>query len=104
MKSTCYFVALCFIALFFLGCKKEQTPSEPNVPQLNSKMAAAGLAPLTVVTIAGNPGAEEGYVDGTGNKALFTSPLGIGLALDGSLLIADTRTNKIRQVTQAGVV
>jgi hypothetical protein len=67
-------------------------------------MAAAGLAPLTVVTIAGNPSAEEGYVDGTGNKALFTSPLGIGLALDGSLLIADTRTNKIRQVTQAGVV
>jgi hypothetical protein len=104
MKSTGVFVALCFMALFFESCKKEQAPSAPTVPELNSKLAAVGLAPLTVITIAGNRDAEEGYIDGTGNKALFTSPLGIGLGLDGNLLIADTRTNKIRQVTPAGVV
>ena len=58
MKSTGFFVALCFIAVFFEGCKKDQTPSAPTVSQLNSNLAAVGLAPDVVA--GATPGAGVG--------------------------------------------
>ncbi|HEX8953638.1 MAG TPA: N,N-dimethylformamidase beta subunit family domain-containing protein, partial [Polyangia bacterium] len=50
----------------------------------------------TVTTIAG--GAIDGYVDGPGASARFRWPLGLAVAADGTLLVADSENNCIRAV------
>jgi DNA-binding beta-propeller fold protein YncE len=51
-------------------------------------------------TIAGVPG-EGGYVDGDGRAARFNGPVGLQLAADGSLIVADTSNHVIRKITIA---
>ena len=53
----------------------------------------------TITTIAGGA---EGFADGAGDKALFNTPSGIAVTLDGNLIIADTGNNRIRKLTPAG--
>ena len=57
-----------------------------------------------VTTIAGNPTASPGSVDGMGLNARFRFPWGIDVAPNGDLWVADTRNDQIRKVTPAGAV
>ena len=63
------------------------------------KVTAAG----EVTTLAGLAGV-DGSTDGTGSAARFYSPAGVAVDSSGTLYVADTYNNTIRQVTPAGVV
>ncbi len=62
------------------------------------KITAAGV----VTTVAGSGAAD--FIDGTGVAAAFNHPQGLALTAAGDLLVSDTDNNRIRKVTQAGVV
>jgi len=49
-------------------------------------------------TIAGKPGV-GGYTDGDGPVARFSGPVGLQVAADGSLIVADTSNHVIRKIT-----
>ncbi len=57
----------------------------------------------TVSTIAGIPGI-SGDIDGDNSVALFNEPWGLCVGKNGNILVADTRNNKIREITPDGVV
>lgn len=57
-----------------------------------------------VTTIAGDPNASTGLVDGTGSAARFNHPAGITSDAQGNLFVADTNNHVIRRVTTTGVV
>jgi streptogramin lyase len=61
------------------------------------KVTAAGV----VTTLAGST---PGFADATGAAARFTYPLGVAVAADGSVYVADYDNDRIRKVTAAGVV
>ncbi|MCA1651446.1 MAG: gluconolaconase [Acidobacteria bacterium] len=54
-----------------------------------------------VSTLAGG---DEGYADGSGAAAQFSSPSGLAIARDGTVYVADTGNNAIRRITRDGVV
>jgi sugar lactone lactonase YvrE len=56
---------------------------------------------LTVTTIAGST---DGYADGTGSAAKFSTPWGIVSDHNGNCYVADAHYRWIRKVTSAGVV
>ena len=62
------------------------------------KITAAGV----VTTLAGSGVA--GKADGTGTAASFTNPYGVAVGADGTVYVADSRSNTIRKITAAGVV
>ncbi|MBC3878363.1 gluconolaconase [Undibacterium sp. FT79W] len=55
-----------------------------------------------VSTIAG--GKQNGLLDGAASDALFDTPSGIAINSHKDLIIADTRNNAIRKLTQTGIV
>lgn len=55
-----------------------------------------------VSTIAGVPGS-GGFSDGSAGSALFSAPLGIAVATNGTVFVADSRNHCIRQIS-GGVV
>lgn len=57
----------------------------------------------TVTTVAGKAGS-WGSADGTGSTARFSSPMGLCVAADGKLYIADSANHAIRRMTSLGVV
>lgn len=107
MKYSHCLTVLCCSLLAVSGCKKDTAVSGSDIPETTQNfkdgLTATATKPFTVITIAGKPNV-EGYKDGIGKDALFASAFGIELANDGNLLIADVRNNKIRKVTQGGVV
>jgi DNA-binding beta-propeller fold protein YncE len=56
----------------------------------------------TVTILAGN--GLPGYAEGTGSAARFYAPQGIAADAQGNVYVADRNNNRIRKVTQAGVV
>ncbi len=62
------------------------------------KITSAGA----VTTLAGS--GIPGSADGTGSAASFSEPLGITITNAGNIFVADYGNQKIRKVTQAGVV
>ena len=56
----------------------------------------------TVTTLAG--GSREGYRDGPGQDAWFNQPVGLAVAADGSIYVADSRNDRIRKIAPDGVV
>lgn len=57
-----------------------------------------------VTTFSGMGSAHPGSNDGVGTAASFNHPNGIAIDAQGNLYIADEGNNKIRKITQAGVV
>lgn len=57
----------------------------------------------TVATFAGGAG-EAGSTNGPAAAARFNAPLGLALAPNGDLLVADSGNHAIRRITPAGVV
>src|SRR5262249_27073554 len=58
------------------------------------------ISPLgTVSTLAGTGTA--GFADGDGITAAFDAPSGIALALDGSLIVADSLNHRLRRISFA---
>jgi sugar lactone lactonase YvrE len=45
-----------------------------------------------------------GFQNGTGAAALFNRPYGVSLMPNGDIVMADQNNNRIRRITQAGVV
>ena len=56
-----------------------------------------------VTTLAGLAGT-SGASDGSGTAARFSSPQGVALDADGSMIVADTGNNAVRRVTTGGAV
>jgi sugar lactone lactonase YvrE len=62
----------------------------------------AQAAGAIVSTLAGS--GAEGSVDGPGDKASFLRPQSVAVDASGNVYVADRYSNKIRKITQAGVV
>jgi sugar lactone lactonase YvrE len=56
-----------------------------------------------VVSTLGGTGA-QGFVDGIGTAASFSSPEGVAVDRSGNVFVADASNNAIRKITTAGVV
>jgi sugar lactone lactonase YvrE len=61
------------------------------------KITASGI----VTTIAGST---SGFADGPGTTAKFWNILGLAIAPNGNILVADASNQKVRQVTPSGMV
>jgi hypothetical protein len=54
-----------------------------------------------VLEIVAGAAGESGYADGEGSAARFAGPVGLKIAPDGSLIVADTSNHVIRKITFA---
>ena len=63
------------------------------------KITAAGL----VSTFAGST-TMSGFLDAQGTNALFAAPKGLGVDASGNVYVADANNNRIRKITNTGVV
>lgn len=114
MNRIYHSLLFCTLLSVCVSCKKNNDNINSKVLQpatdqiddnFQAKLASIDTSyqPRQVVTIAGRNG-EYGYMDGKGKQALFETPWGIEMTQDGSLLVADPSNNKIRRVTDDGVV
>ena len=73
------------------------------VADQNNHVIRKVAADLTVTTLAGGLG-QAGVIDNTGAAARFRSPMGIVVAPDGLVYVADTGNHTLRKVTADGQV
>ncbi len=64
--------------------------------------APAGLAEVSVRTVAGRP--SSGYRDGQGDEALFDGPVGVAVDGRGTVYVVDSRNHSVRAVSPSGEV
>ncbi|WP_022826314.1 NHL repeat-containing protein [Hymenobacter norwichensis] len=68
-----------------------------------TEVLTSRVLPATVTTVAGMA-KQEGSTDGAGAAARFNRPMGIALAPDGTVYVADANNHTIRRITPTGVV
>ncbi|MDB5099388.1 MAG: repeat containing protein [Cyanobacteria bacterium RYN_339] len=78
-----------------------QTPAPAEPTPAASPLPAPSTAPVADV-IAGAEAA--GFVDARGTAARFNDPLGLAVAADGGLLVADRLNHRVRRVAPDGAV
>ena len=61
------------------------------------------ISPLGFVTTLAGSG-QEGFADGPGADAVFSSPSGVAVRPDGTIVVADRFNNRIRLISPAGLV
>ncbi|AMR30520.1 hypothetical protein A0256_03325 [Mucilaginibacter sp. PAMC 26640] len=107
MKKNVTYTIFSLLLIALSACKKDAPkvaePERLMALQAAQPLSSTGVKPLTVVTMAGKWNI-DGYRDGPGQQALFTGLFGITLTNDNKLFVADVRNNKIRVVTQEGLV
>lgn len=91
------FIASSYVAALLL--LSAPTYAQPTV----AESSASRAVPATVTTVAGTA-RQAGSTDGAGAAARFNRPMGIALAPDGTVYVADTNNHTIRRITPAGVV
>jgi hypothetical protein len=64
---------------------------------------SSGISTPQVTTLAGKPGS-KGLADASGTTARFRYPVGVAVATDGNIYVADQSNYRIRKVTPSGVV
>jgi DNA-binding beta-propeller fold protein YncE len=69
----------------------------------NDTVRKISMPACVVSTLAGTAGT-AGYADGLGTAAMMAQPQGIAVDTSGTLYIADTNNNVIREITPAGSV
>ncbi|MGO8679082.1 MAG: InlB B-repeat-containing protein [Limisphaerales bacterium] len=62
------------------------------------------IAPGGIVTTLAGAAGQGGSTDGTGSAARFLNPLGVAVGLDGTVYVADTLNDTIREITPDGTV
>jgi hypothetical protein len=105
MRKHYYLIAMACTLLLITACKKtEESVAENRLATSQRALTTtATVAPLTVVTLAGQPG-QQGYADGPGDQAKFSNPGSIRIAEDGSLYVVDGLNGKIRKISTTNMV
>ena len=67
------------------------------------KISSSGSA-TTLAGISNFHGGNEGYIDGNGASAKFSTPSGVAVDASGNVYVADTNNHRIRKITSSGVV
>ncbi|HEY8026948.1 MAG TPA: DUF4214 domain-containing protein [Burkholderiaceae bacterium] len=62
------------------------------------------IDPSTVVTTLAGSAGQCGNVEGTGAAARFSAPFGVTVDTSGTVYVADTYNNSVRQITPGGLV
>mmetsp|Transcript_50931 Transcript_50931/g.74597 ORF Transcript_50931/g.74597 Transcript_50931/m.74597 type:complete len:604 (+) Transcript_50931:10-1821(+) len=75
-----------------------------NSGSTNSTSALFVLTQVGFVFHLAGSRSHTGYLDGEGPDARFDNPRGLAVASDGSLLVADTKNNRLRRVSPHGTV
>ncbi len=80
------------------------------LPEADGSFSGTTLAELLIPRLEGVRVAifagsgHSGFADGPAGEALFSSPGGLALTADGSVIVADTDNHAIRRISPAGVV
>ncbi|MXV51232.1 hypothetical protein GS399_09650 [Pedobacter sp. HMF7647] len=94
------------IGVAISSCKKDASIPDPNATSDSKDEVnmSSSSTPVIVKTIAGGPYTSgPTLLDGTGKKARFNHPLGINLAANGYLYVADELNNAVRKVSVDGL-
>jgi DNA-binding beta-propeller fold protein YncE len=62
------------------------------------------ITPSGVVSTLAGKARSQGFADGTGSAARFSSPVGVTVAPNGNVYVTDTGNNIVRMITPSGVV
>lgn len=103
MKTLSYILILGACTVTFISCKKNEVAPSVDANENTLDLKTTATAALTVnsfkiTTIAGSA-FKDGLVDGIGKQSRLYNPIGIDLAADGYLYVADAYNHKIRKIS-----